>query len=125
MSRPVYNDSEQGTLEVRSPQSAANPDLTKGEKKPVDIDVFLVQSLKKDAPVSPSNAVKPQPPKPQKMKISKYVHFIIWYNSYKLVLSYKPSTRSLIALEAVFHSHLHTQLHRLGLRCRWSLAIRP
>jgi hypothetical protein len=83
MSRPVYNDSEQGTLEVRSPQSAANPDLTKGEKKPVDIDVFLVQSLKKDAPVSPSNAVKPQPPKPQKMKISKYVHFIIWYNSYK------------------------------------------
>ena len=92
MSQPAYNYTEKGTLEVHSPQLAVNPDLTKGEKKPIDLDVFTVQSLKKDAPVSPSNGAKPlhQPPKPQKMKISKYVHFIIWYNSYKLVLSYKP-----------------------------------
>lgn len=126
MSQPAYNYTEKGTLEVHSPQLAVNPDLTKGEKKPIDLDVFTVQSLKKDAPVSPSNVAKPphQPPKPQKMKISKYVRFIIWYNSYKLVLSYKPSTRSLIAMEAVFHSHPHTQLYRLGLRCGWSLAIR-
>ncbi|KAH0830509.1 hypothetical protein J3R83DRAFT_1960 [Lanmaoa asiatica] len=85
MSRPAYSDAEKGTLEVRSPQIAANPDLAKSEKKPVDLDVFPVQSLKKDAPVSPSNVAKPppQPPKPQKMKITKYVHFIIWYDSYR------------------------------------------
>ncbi|KAN0077348.1 hypothetical protein V8E55_011203 [Tylopilus felleus] len=78
MSRPAYNDAEKGTLEVRSPQK---PD----EKKPVELDVFPVQSLKKDAPVSPSNVAKPppQPPKSQKLNISKYVHFIIWYNSYR------------------------------------------
>lgn len=93
MSRPAYNDAEKGTLEVRSPQK---PD----EKKPVELDVFPVQSLKKDAPVSPSNVAKPppQPPKSQKLNISKYVHFIIWYNSYRLVLSYKEFPLSLTAL---------------------------
>lgn len=100
MSRPAYNDAEKGVLEVRSPQVVANPDLTKSEKKPVDLDVFPVQSLKKDAPVSPSNVAKPppQPPKPQKMKISQWVHFIIWYDSYRLVLPYTPSTHPLILL---------------------------
>ncbi|KAF9227999.1 hypothetical protein BS17DRAFT_858071 [Gyrodon lividus] len=89
MSRPNYNNAEKGTLEVRSPQLAGNPDLAKSEKKPVDLDVFPVQSLKKDAPVSPSNVAKPppQPPKPQKMSISKYVIFIIWYNSYRRFFS--------------------------------------
>ncbi|KAF9246561.1 hypothetical protein BU15DRAFT_39714 [Melanogaster broomeanus] len=83
MSRPHYNDAEKGELEVHSPQLAANPDLAKSEKKPVDLNVFLVQSLKKDA--SPSNVAKrpTPPPKPQKMTVSKYVIFIIWYNSYK------------------------------------------
>lgn len=82
MSPPAHSDVEKGTLEVRSPQ---DPDPTKSEKKPVDLDVFPVQSLKKDAPVSPSNVAKPppKPPKPQKMKITKYVHFIIWYDSYR------------------------------------------
>lgn len=100
MSRPAHNDAEKGTLEIRSPQLAANTDLTNSEKKPVDLDVFPVQSLKKDAPVSPSNVAKPppQPPKPQKMKISHYVHFIIWYNSYRLVLSHKSSISSLTLL---------------------------
>lgn len=100
MSQPVHSDPEKGTLEVRSPQVAANPDLTKSEKKPTDLDVFPVQSLKKDAPVSPSNVAQPppKPPKPQKMKITKYVHFIIWYDSYRLVLLYTPSTRPLILL---------------------------
>ncbi|KAH7889767.1 hypothetical protein F5I97DRAFT_1924289 [Phlebopus sp. FC_14] len=85
MSKPAYSDAEKGTLEVRSPQLAANADLSKSEKKPVDLEVFPVQSLKKDAPVSPSNVAKPPPapPKPTKMKISKYVIFIIWYNSYR------------------------------------------
>ncbi|KAF8559512.1 hypothetical protein OG21DRAFT_1492837 [Imleria badia] len=85
MSRPAHNDAEKGTLEIRSPQLATNNDFINSEKKPVDLDVFPVQSLKKDAPVSPSNVAKapPQPPKPQKMKISHYVHFIIWYNSYR------------------------------------------
>ena len=98
MSRPAYNDAEKGSLGVRSPQLAANPDLTNGEKKPVDLDVFPVQSLKKYASVSPSSVAKPPPPNPQKMKISKYVRFIIWYNSYRSILSYKPSTHSLILL---------------------------
>ncbi|KAG8217453.1 hypothetical protein J3R82DRAFT_5598 [Butyriboletus roseoflavus] len=85
MSRPAYNDAEKGVLDVRSLQVAANPDLTKSEKKAVDFDVFPVQSLKKDAPVSPSNVAKPPPqtPKPQKMKVTKWVHFIIWYDSYR------------------------------------------
>ncbi|KAF9246587.1 hypothetical protein BU15DRAFT_58604 [Melanogaster broomeanus] len=89
MSRPHHNDAEKGTLEVHSPQLAANPDLAKSEKKPVDLDVFPVQSLKKDAPVSPSNVAKPPPPppKPKKMSISKYVIFIIWYNSYRRFFS--------------------------------------
>ncbi|KAF8448029.1 hypothetical protein L210DRAFT_958150 [Boletus edulis BED1] len=83
MSRPAHNDAEKGTLEVRSPQLAANPDLTKSEKMPVDLDVFPVQSLKKDAP--PSNVAKPpaQPPKSQKIKISNWVHFIVWFNAYR------------------------------------------
>lgn len=88
MSRLAYNDAEKGTLEVRSPQLAPNPDLAKSEKKSVDLDVFPVRSLKKDAPLSPSNVAKPppQPPKPKKMKTSKYIQFIIWYNSYRSVL---------------------------------------
>ncbi|KAG9318417.1 hypothetical protein JVU11DRAFT_508 [Chiua virens] len=85
MSRPAHNDAEKGTLEVRSPQLAANPDLAKSEKKVADLEVFPVQSLKKDAPVSPSNVAKvPPPPTPkQKINITPYVHFIIWYNSYR------------------------------------------
>jgi len=99
MSRSAYNDAEKGTLEVRSPQLAANPDLTMSEKKPIDLDAFPLQSLKKDAHLSLSN-VGNQLPKPQKMKISisKYVRFVIWYNSYKLVPSHKHSTRSFTLL---------------------------
>lgn len=97
MSRFAHSDAEKETLEVRCLQLAANPDLTKSEKKPIDLDAFLLQSLKKDAFLSPSN-VENQPPKPQKMKISRYVRFIIWYNSYKLVPSHKHSTRSFTLL---------------------------
>ncbi|KAH7916016.1 hypothetical protein BJ138DRAFT_764428 [Hygrophoropsis aurantiaca] len=82
--RPSYNDAEKGTLEVRSPQLTANPDLGRIEKKPADIDVFPVQSLKKDAPLSPpANVAKPPPPKPQKKKTSKWILWVIWYNTYR------------------------------------------
>lgn len=115
MSPPIHNDAEKGTLEVRS-QVAANPDLTKSEKKPVDIDVFPVQSLKKDAPVSPSNVAKPppQPPKSKKMKITKYIHFIIWYDSYRLVLPHTPPTHSLMLLSRRFFTVIFT-LNFIGI----------
>lgn len=89
----VYNDAEKGTLDVRSPQLAAIP-----EKKPTDLDVFPVQSLKKDAPVPQSNVAKPPPAKPQKLNISKYVYFIVWYNAYRSVQRSRSSTSSLISL---------------------------
>jgi hypothetical protein len=78
----AYNDAEKGTLDVRSPQLA---DLAKDEKKAADIEVFAVQSLKKDAPVTPSNVAKPPPApaKPAKAKTPLWVLWIIWYNSYR------------------------------------------
>lgn len=77
----AYNDAEKGTLDVRSPQIA---DLA-GEKKAADIDVFPVQSLKKDAPVTPSNVAKPPPApaKPAKKRAPLWVLWVIWYNSYR------------------------------------------
>jgi hypothetical protein len=78
----AYNDAEKGTLDVRSPHVT---DLAKDEKKAADIEVFAVQSLKKDAPVTPSNVAKPPPApaKPAKKKTPLWVLWVIWYNSYR------------------------------------------
>ncbi|KAG1841358.1 hypothetical protein C8R48DRAFT_781426 [Suillus tomentosus] len=78
----AYNDAEKGTLDLHSPQLA---NLAKDEKKAADIEVFAVQSLKKDAPVTPSNVAKPPPApaKPAKHKTPLWVLWIIWYNSYR------------------------------------------
>jgi hypothetical protein len=78
----AYNDAEKGTLDVRSPQIA---DLARDEKKASDIEVFAVQSLKKDAPVTPSNVAKPPPAptKPAKKSTPLWVLWVIWYNSYR------------------------------------------
>ena len=84
MSRPAYNDAEEGMLDVHSPPLAANPLLTKNEG-PIVLGVSL-QSSKKNV-LAWHSMDPPRPDKLQKMKISKYVHFVIWYNSYKLVLS--------------------------------------
>jgi hypothetical protein len=81
----VYNDAEKGTLDARSPQIA---DLAKSEKKAADIDVFPVQSLKKDAPVTPSDVAKPPPApaKPAKKRAPLWVLWVIWYNSYRYMI---------------------------------------
>jgi hypothetical protein len=91
----AYNDAEKGTLDVRSPQIA---DLAKGEKKAVDIDVFPVQSLKKDAPVTPSNVAKPPPApaKPAKKRAPLWVLWVIWYNSYRYSIFRQQGCRILI-----------------------------
>lgn len=86
MSKPAYDDdAEKGTLEV-VPRAPA-PELAIDEKEPVAIDVFPVQSLKKDAPVLSTITTKlpPSTSKPTRMKASRYVLFIIWYNSYRSV----------------------------------------
>jgi len=77
---PAYNNAEKGTLDV--PQIA---DLARSDKKDVDIDVFPVASLKKDAPVTPSNVAKPPPApsKPAKKRAPLWVLWVIWYNSYR------------------------------------------
>lgn len=68
-------------MDVRSPQIT---DLAKSDKKAADIDVFPVQSLKKDAPVTPSDVAKPPPPpKPAKKRAPLWVLWVIWYNSYR------------------------------------------
>lgn len=80
MSHAPYGDTEKGTLEITPTQVTVSHDLT-NEKKPVEIDVFPVQSLKKDAPVSSKPPVRL--PKHEKIKASNYVLFIIWYNAYR------------------------------------------
>ncbi|EIW85248.1 hypothetical protein CONPUDRAFT_98130 [Coniophora puteana RWD-64-598 SS2] len=75
----VYGDAEKGTLEVHSPQVAATHE--KSEKKPIDITVFPVPALKKDAPTTPpaKPAAKPKP----KRKVSRWILWVIWYNTYR------------------------------------------
>ncbi|KAI6036649.1 hypothetical protein BKA83DRAFT_85445 [Pisolithus microcarpus] len=71
MSHAPYGDTEKGTLEITPTQVT----------KPVEIDVFPVQSLRKDAPVSSKPPARL--PKHEKIKASNYVLFIIWYNAYR------------------------------------------
>lgn len=80
MSHAPYGDTEKGTLEITPTQVTVSHDVT-NEKKPVEIDVFPVQSLKKDAPVSSKPPVRL--PKHEKIRASNYVLFIIWYNAYR------------------------------------------
>ena len=75
----AFNDAEKGTLEVRSPQVAATQE--KSEKKPVDIAVYSVPALKKDAPAA--SAAKPAAKPPPKRKVSRWILWVIWFNTYR------------------------------------------
>jgi len=112
----AYNDAEKGTLDV--PQVA---DLAKSDKKAADLDVFTVQSLKKDAPVTPSNVAKlpPSPAKPAKKKTPLWVLWVIWYNSYRYIISRPQVCWILIYLKAVFYGNIYRKLHRPGLCDCW------
>jgi hypothetical protein len=117
----VYNDAEKGTLDARSPQIA---DLAKSEKKAADIDVFPVQSLKKDAPVTPSDVAKPPPApaKPAKKRAPLWVLWVIWYNSYRyMIFDHKSisNTHPLCFIKAFLYCYIHRQLHWTRLCDRW------
>lgn len=78
---PVYSDAEKGTLEVLPPQS---PTTTYDEKKAMDLvtvyPLSSVPALKKDAPSPPVGVMRPQKPK---KKVSKWILWTIWFNTYR------------------------------------------
>ena len=66
----LYNDAEKGTLDLAG--------------KPVEIHVIPVHSFKEGGPLSPSRVAKPPAPqKPKNAKVSNYVRFIVWFNTYR------------------------------------------
>ncbi|KAG1789376.1 uncharacterized protein HD556DRAFT_1433701 [Suillus plorans] len=76
------SDAEKGTLDIHSPQLA---NFVKHEKNAVDIEVFDVQSLEKDVPVTPQDVAKPPPAPAKSAKKSTplWVLWVLWYNAYR------------------------------------------
>lgn len=81
---PAYSEAEKGTLDTPRPMEVAYPKDEKKEIYPdeksgaVTVNTFAVSELKKDAGARPT---KP-PPKPKK-KVSKWIVWQLWYNTYR------------------------------------------
>lgn len=88
---PAYSEAEKGTLEMPRAMELAYP---KDEKKQLfpdekkgDVGVAITE-LKKDSP-APVNRPK-APPKPKK-KVSKWILWQLWFNTYRYDVSSQPT----------------------------------
>ena len=83
---PAYSEAEKGTFETPRQLEVAYPkDEKKGlypDEKKGDVAAFAVAELKKDTPAA-VNRPKPAP-KPKK-KVSKWILWQLWFNTYRLV----------------------------------------
>lgn len=83
---PAYSEAEKGTLEMPRTMEIAYP---KDEKKNIfpdekkdnaDVTTLPVSELKKDAPAAVN---RPKAPAKPKRKVSKWILWQLWFNTYR------------------------------------------
>jgi hypothetical protein len=129
---PDYQDAEKGTLEPLSTKSIPSPNNSRGEKEPKEfLNVFPapgvnVPTLKKES--LPTGPTKPAPK--AKLKVSKWILFKLWFNTYRCAvfhLTSGPAHAATVghpAHQKILHFCLRHKYDRTGTCCVRPLAIR-
>ena len=85
---PAYSEAEKGTLEMPRAMEVAYPkDEKKGlypdeKKEDVAVNTVAVPEMKKDSPAAVN---RPKPAAKPKKKVSKWILWQLWFNTYRFV----------------------------------------
>ena len=116
---PSYDAAEKATLEVY----AGPADVTTLDEKRVDSSVVVTSEA---VPPSREAAIKPPPAK--KKKVSKWILWNLWFNTYRFVsiisIGSGSNSASIHILQEAVYLRVHLERRWTLLGCVWSLPIR-